>query len=309
MNVLFVSPGPDTCGLGIGYKRAFDACGGDWSARAVRMQDSPWHYDADIEWNGSPDTADEVRELWRAADVIHVFEDPRAFTWFPTAGKVLVIHHLGTFYRSKPEQVSAQCREIGATEVADMHDLLRLNPAAQWLPDVIDSAPLVKLRRQTYAPSNRIRIAHAPTNREYKSTAVILPTLERLAARYPVDVDLIENVSNAECIARKARCDVFVDELTLGYGLNALECWSMGIPDVSGVANPDTRALMLADFGRRSTPFLEATADNLEGILEWLISDRSHIETWGEIGRSHVRRFHSQQAVVKRAIQIYEGAA
>lgn len=304
MNVLFVSPGPDTAGLGIGMKRAFDACGGEWHARAIRMTDSPWHYPADIQWDGSP--SDEIAALWAEADVIHIFEDPRAATWFPS--KKIVVHHLGTFYRSKPEQVSAACKAVGAIECADMHDLIRINPALEWLPDVIDSAAMLDYRRD-YEPGNRIRIAHAPTDRVYKSTAVILPILERLAQKYPVDIDLIEGVTNSECIARKARCDIFVDELTLGYGLNALEVWSMGIPDVSGIANPQTRELMRRDFNRRSLPFVEATEATLEGLLEWLIEDRDRINAWGEIGRQHVRRYHSQQAVVERAIAIYEATA
>jgi hypothetical protein len=296
MKVLFVSPGPDTAGLGIGMKRAFQANG--IGARAIRMQDSPWHYPADITWDGSPETADEVRELWRDADVIHIFEHPRAAKWFPIEGKTVVVQHLGTAYRSNPQEVSEACRSVGAIECADMHDLIRIKPMP-WLPDVVTPHDLEK------TPHDGIVIAHAPTNREYKSTSVVIRAVEAVMQIHPnVRFSLIEGVSNRECIARKAACDIFVDELTLGYGLNALEVWQMGIPDVSGLADLETRALMRRDF---DLPFLDATADTLGGILEWLIAEPARIRHWGEVGRAHLKRFHSQRAVTERAVKLYEG--
>ena len=306
MNVLLFSPGPDTAGLGAGMRAAFLAQG--HSARHVRLQDSPWHYPADIQWDR--DNAEQtslVTKLWHYADIVHIFEKPECATWFP-ARKGLVVHHLGTFYRSKPAEVSAQCRAIGATECADMHDLVRLS-GAEWLPDVIEMAPLAKLREREYQPSASIKISHAPTNRVYKSTDVILAAVSALSLKYPIEFDLIEGVSNAECVARKARSDIFVDELTLGYGLNALECWSMGIPVVSGIANQDTREMMVRDFDRRATPFVEANPGNLLGILEWLCDEAARRREWGRIGLEHARLYHSQKAVVERAIEIYRSAA
>ena len=34
---------------------------------------------------------------------------------------------------------------------------------------------------------------------------------------------------------RKGRADVFVDQMILGYGCNAIEAWGMGIPVIAGV--------------------------------------------------------------------------
>jgi hypothetical protein len=306
MNILLFSPGPDTAGLGAAMRAAFEAQG--HTARHVRLQDSPWHYPADIQWDrdDGPQSS-RVAKLWRDADIVHIFEKPECATWFPTR-KGLVVHHLGTFYRSKPAEVSAQCRAIGATECADMHDLVRLS-GAEWLPDVIDMAPLAKLRKREYVPSASIKISHAPTNRQYKSTDVILTAIDALSRKYPIDFDLIEGVPNAECIQRKARSDIFVDELTLGYGLNALECWAMGIPVVSGIANQDTREMMVRDFDRRATPFVEANPGNLLGILEWLCDEASRRREWGRIGHEHAKAYHSQKAVVERAIAIYRSAS
>lgn len=305
MKVLFLSPGPDTAGLGIGMKRAFDACGGDWTARAVRLWDSPWHYPADVQWNrDDPYQTKEVQDLFDAADVIHIMERPEAAYWFRGwQRKAIVVEHLGTFYRRDPVAVHAACVAIGARECADMHDLMRFDRRLPWLPDV--QAPLAA--REVNIPPDVVRIAHAPTDRRLKSTDVIVSVVERLARYYPVAFDLIEGVSTAECIRRKAAADIFVDELTFGYGLNATECWAMGIPDVSGIANPTARGLMLEEFDG-VLPFVEATADTLEGVLTRLICDPEERAEWGRAGFEHYRTYHSHSAVVERALRLYEWA-
>lgn len=305
MKILYLSPGIDVAGLGAGMRAAFLEAGHD--ARHVRLSNNVFDYPVDIEWDrNDADQTAEVMEIWNEADVVHIFEKPGAAHWFPGwREKAIVVHHLGTYYRLNQPVVTAQCAEIGALECADMHDLIRRAPGPmRWLPDIIDPAPLSELRAASYRRSPKVRIAHAPTNRTYKSTGVIMPILERLATRLPVEIDLIEGVTNAECVRRKAACDLFVDELTLGYGLNALECWSMGIPDVSGVADVATAELMRADFGG-TLPFVAATEATLEQLVERLVDDRHARERWGEEGRAHVERFHSPEAVVARALAFY----
>lgn len=305
-NVLFLSPTVDTAGLGIGLKRAFDQVAPGWTARHVRTANTYLDYGADIQWTrGNPEQDALVQALWSNADIVQIMERPEAAGWLRPRRR-FVVYHLGTWYRRDPEGVGAQCRAIDATEMVDMHDLMRFG-VREWLPDVIDPVPLEQLRARTYQPSERIRIAHAPTNRAIKSTAIIEATVARLAERYPIDFDLIERVSNAECLARKASADIFIDELTLGYGLNALECWSMGVPVVSGIANPETEARMRADFGG-GLPFLDATADSLEETVAALLSDRNLREDWGALGRAHVERFHAPAAVIAKAIDIYTRA-
>lgn len=305
-NVLFLSPTVDTAGLGIGLKRAFDAVASGWTARHVRTANTYLDYGADIHWTrGDPDQDALVQALWSNADIVQIMERPEAARWLRPRRR-FVVYHLGTWYRRNPGEVGAQCRAINATEIVDMHDLMRFG-VREWLPDVIDPEPLAALRTREYAPSDRIRIAHAPTNRKIKSTDIIEAVVARLAERYPIDFDLIERVSNAECVTRKAAVDIFIDELTLGYGLNALECWSMGIPVVSGIANPETRGRMLSDFGGE-LPFVNATPDTLETLVERLIADRDERARWGETGRAHVDRFHAPAAVVERALDIYARA-
>lgn len=303
MKILFLSPTVDTAGLGIGMKRAFDQHGGSWSARHVRCENSWLDYPRDIQWDRSDASqTTEVMTLWREADVVVLIERPTAREWFPQwPPKPVIVWHLGTWYRRDPGTLHAQCQGIGATEVVDMHDLMRFGVEA-WLPDVIDPKPLAAIRGEFYQRSEVVRIAHAPTDRVLKSTDVIVASIERLKSRYPIEFDLIERVPNAECLARKARADLFVDELTLGYGLNALECWSMGISVISGIANPETKARMERDFGE--LPFANATEDTLDSVLERLVSSPKERRHYASIGMTHVDRFHSPQAVVRKMIEL-----
>ena len=300
MKTLFFSQTVDTAGLGIGMKRAFDQYGGEHTARHVRCENSWLDYGVDIQWNrDDPNQSAEVLRFWEEADCVVLIERPLAASWFPPHPNIIV-WHLGTWYRRSPELVHSQCQAIRAREVVDMHDLMRFG-VTDWLPDVIDPAPLSALRADLYHPSDVVRIAHAPTDRVIKSTDVIVEVVERLAQRYPIVFDLIERVPNAECLRRKATADIFIDELTLGYGLNALECWSMGIPVVSGIADPETEARMLADFP--ALPFVNATAQTLEAKVTSLIESPRERWQWGVHGAAHVKRFHTPQALVERMVR------
>lgn len=308
MRLLLLSPTVDTAGLGIGVKRAFDAHGGEWTARHVRTADSWLRYPADIEWDrGSGAQTREVERLYAEADLVIIIERPEAASWFAPRGG-LVVWHLGTWYRRSPALLHEQCRAIGALEVVDMHDLMRFG-VTEWLPDVIDPEPLAALRAEVHRDDGRIRIAHAPTDRALKSTDLIAAAVGRVMARHPeAEFDIIERVPNAECLERKARCDIFVDELTLGYGLNALECWAMGIPVVSGIADPATANAMRRDFGG-GLPFMAATPASLEARIEELVTDRELRAAVAADGAAALAAHHTPEAVVRRITALHERMA
>lgn len=300
MKVLFVASGNDTGGLTINMKRAFDRYGKGWTARAVRFSNNGFDWPADIEW---PRQRWEARMAFDEADVIHVMERPgRLFRFGDVSGKVVVVQHLGTYYRNRPEEVSAACQRIGALEFASSHDLM-LMPHLGWLPITTDMQ-YVRSFRKRRTVHKRVRIAHAPTNREIKSTDLIVATIERLALHHPIDFDLIEGVPWAECLERKSRADLFVDELTLGFGSNALEAWLLGMPVVSGVQEP-VRSRMLRDF---PLPFVEATPETLYDVLEKMITNPYLRWLEAKRGLEHVRQFHSPQQIVERSIDIYQRA-
>lgn len=293
--VLIVSAGPDVAGCGIALKRAFDAVGGEWQARHVRRKDNWLHYPSDVEWRKGTDGSG-VSALYEWADVIHVMDKPVNLV---PHHKPVIVQHLGSRYRRDPEGISAACRAMGALEVTD-GDLL-LDQRMAYLPITVDIEGLSRLRQRTYR-SGRIRIAHAPTNRELKSTETIIAAVNHLSKRHRIDFDLIERTPWAECLKRKARADIYIDELTLGYGANALECWAMGVPVVSG-AEPRLYASLVQRFG--DVPFVQADEESLERTVEALIVSAELRQVAAQRGRRFVERYHSHQVVVDLATAYY----
>lgn len=303
-SVLILSPGSDVGGGGIALKRAFDLHPEfGWTARAVRRRDSLYRYPADIQWvRGKPPP--EVVRLFRAADVIHVYEMPEIVQLF--AGyqrKTIVVHHIGSRYRKDPDGSSARCVAVGAYEAIGSQELFRLAKGGELCIGCVSFETLAPYRAKFYQPSERVRIVHAPTNRNSKSTGPFLAACERLAKRYPIDVDLIWQRPWAECLERKARADILFDQVWYGYGANAIEAWAMGIPVVAGYRSPEARARTLADFGR--FPFVEASEETIEQALEPLVADAALREYWGKLGHEFGQRVHSERATVERMVGLY----
>ncbi|HKR49046.1 MAG TPA: hypothetical protein VJT72_05585 [Pseudonocardiaceae bacterium] len=306
--VVFYSAGPDIGGCGIALKRAFDKYAPDWEARAICRQKVYLDYETDLFWPLGYHTHQrrEVIRLLRDADVLHVMDNERGLQASAPylRGKTLVLHHLGSHFRNHERAVSQVARRYGAIEVTDSVDLIR--PHVGFMPVPADFTALAKLRKEQYRPSHRVRIAHAPTHRPIKSTQHIIQAVEELSKRYPIDFDLIERVGNRECLERKARADIFVDQLLLGFGVNVIESWAMGIPVVSGWGDPEHEGRSLELFGQ--LPWASATPQTLVSVLEHLVTSPEWRAELGARGHRHGMEWHSEPAVVRRTIDLYESA-
>lgn len=282
MNLLVVNPGTDIAGCGIALKYAFDRHAPDWTAHHVRRLPSAYDYPSDRPWA-------DLRALWRKADLVHVMDDPRILYRLPARSNVFV-QHLGSRFRTQPKTMARVCSAYGARQTAGLDALPY--PGVEWLPITYDANACAEARAG-YQPSQKVRISHAPTNRALKSTDLIIKAVERL----PVTFDLIEHVTNRECLARKAQSDIYVNELTLGYGRNAVECWAIGIPVVSGMT-----------VNRGSLPFdppwEDATPDTLYDVLLRLVTDAEHRASVALRGLRHVERYHAPQKVVERCLEL-----
>lgn len=303
MRLVILNADADTAGVGFALKRAFDKHT-DWQTRAICRAQNVLAYPADILWPHSAAPTAEILELVSSADVVHVMDSELALLPFRRLlkRKTVVVHHLGTHFRRNARRVFSRCRSWGVTQVTDSIDLVR--EGVPFLPVPADLEALAKFR-DGYQPGERVTIAHAPTNRAVKSTDLIVEAVHELAKRYPIDFDLIEGVSNAECLARKAQADIFVDQLILGFGVNAIECWAMGIPVVSGLADENARQRAVSMWGR--LPWVDADRDSLTSVIERLIVDPFVRIAAVEFASAHVEAWHSERSVVQQTMDVYEG--
>ena len=309
MRVYIHSAGQDTGGQGYRIKRAFDRHVPDVSVRATTVAETYVGYPSDVLLYR--DGSAVAQRLYEEADVVHLMNTLTALRriGIPVPQKPTVLHHHGSRFRAQHSSIAAEARQHGAVQLVSTLDLEVLEPDVKWLPSPHDLAYLASIRRTEYRPSDTVRIAHAPTNRVIKSTESVIASVETLQRRgRNVSLDLIENESWEACLRRKARADILVDQLFLGYGNNAIEAWAMGIPVVAGVSEahaPGTRQRMLSRFGL--LPFYEATERTLIEALDRLVSEPEARLAFGSVGLEHARRFHSEESVARTLHGIYAG--
>src|SRR5206468_12609196 len=94
--------------------------------------------------------------------------------------------------------------------------------AHRWVPEAHVVPPAVDLAKYEAAPppaNERVRVAHAPSNRAKKGTDAVIAACDEL----DVELDLIQGVKHDEAKRRYALADVIVDQLVVGgYGLFAI---------------------------------------------------------------------------------------
>lgn len=263
-----------------------------------------------------------VNDWWPNSDLIHQNNDLHFATMrFPKRSldltKPMVIHHHGTMYRTRPDYHLAAQKQYGATSICSTVDLWAIAPdKSHWLPQAYEPEELLEYRERFYDPKDGVlRIAHAPTNRVIKSTRALEGAVKRLRwLGAKVYLDVIEKVSNKQCLERKARADLFVDQLLLGYGCNAIEAWGMGIPVIAGVqpekciplirqAIPhDTEDRMLEQWG--TYPFPNTSEESLMQEIGRFLDPRYRTH-WAEVGTAHFNRHHHAEKVVHQLRGIY----
>jgi hypothetical protein len=286
----------DIAGDGIRTKQAFIRHAADWTYDVTAERERVYAYPIDQPWS-------RVGELALAADVLHVrntFAVPRALGIDAPA----VIHHHGTIFRRNRDALLRETAQRNALGLAATLDLWLMAPnELEWLPAPYDLDWLGAMRRPSEGKA--LRVGHAPTSRAIKSTDAFLSAVEKLAVQIPVEVVLIEGRTWADCLALKATCDVYFDQVLLGYGNNAVESWGMGIPVVAGAAD-DTLEEMARRFG--SLPFVQADEGSIyEALL--ILADPDERRWWAKRGVEHVNQWHDELRVVQQLQQVYERAA
>jgi hypothetical protein len=294
VNVLHLHPETDTGGQSMAAKRVLEAAGD--SVRVFVHHQHPFGYELAELWDD-----DAIRESYRWADVVVVHNDPTVFE--KGLHDNVIVHHHGSRFRRNPGPLFEQGEAIGARQVVSTIDLLLSVPHgkhAEWFPQVVDTTLMAQMRAEHWTPHERLRVTHAPTNRAIKGTRYVKKAMRRIPE---ADFLLISRQQWATCLRLKASSDIFVDQLLLGYGNNAIEAWAMGLPVLSG-ATPDIIERMKREY---PLPFFQTNPDRLEDDIRAFIGSADLREEWADKGRQHVERFHAPEAWVERTRSIYTG--
>ena len=150
--------------------------------------------------------------------------------------------------------------------------------------------------------NNRIRVAHAPTNRFYKGSDKIISVCKKLELENLIKFDLIEGFPHNVALKKKMEADIFIDQIGdlggWGYGMNSVESLSMGIctlTEMNSVYNS-----FIPDH-----PFVSINSNSLENVIRNLISEPEKIFDIGQLGKKWVQKYHDVKSVSESLYSFY----
>lgn len=88
------------------------------------------------------------------------------------------------------------------------------------------------IKEEKFSIDKKIKIVHAPTNREAKGSDIILKSLEYLKNKYKnIEIDIIENTPYVEALKKYKEAHIVIDQILIGwYGGLGVEVMKMGKP-------------------------------------------------------------------------------
>lgn len=289
------------------------------SARLVTLETRythSWEKDLHVPDLG-PDGLEEIRILMDEADIFHFHmtcDELQAFGPFLPAdymqGKAIVHHHHGHHdFRSNPESFQAKYKELGRTNLlVSTPDLMKKLPEARWQPNLVPiDEPLFTPMWGRFDDPGKLNVCHSPTRKDLKNTDEFLAAVKHLSREgVRLKVDMIDDVPNDECLARKRRCHVLFDHMQGYYGVSSLEGLSQGVAVIAGL-NDWNRAQVVGFAGTEDLPWvLACDQEELEGRLRDLHHDRAYCESVGLKGRAFMENHWSDKHVADHLIEFYE---
>ena len=259
-------------------------------ARAICCRGHGFKYPIDI----FADSNDEIAKWIEWADVVHVFDD-----WVERFGDLLgnrrvVVTYNGTYYRRGYKKINARDKELDSVQLCTTLDLEAYG--ARWMPVPMREMGMRRERGDKWC------VVHAPTSMGRKGTEHVISQMAKLPG---VTLDIVSGVSNRECLQRKRKADIYLDNfgpVKPGYGVNSLEAWRMGIPVVSNVS-AEIQNAMLGKIGY--LPFVVASPHKIAFAVRRLMREPKLYNEFAERGSRFVRDFHSSRTVVSMLIEMY----
>ena len=174
----------------------------------------------------------------------------------------------------------------------------------RWLPEAEIVLPGIDFSNYPLVPpSSRTRplVVHAPSNRSKKGTEDVI----RACAALPVDLEIVEGVTNTEARERYAAADIVIDQLKIGwYGVFAIEAMAMGKPVVCFLHDDALRETE-QEF-KTKVPIVSATPETLEQKLRPLVDSIDLRRSIGASSREYAEKLHDVDRIAEQLIAIYQ---
>lgn len=261
-----------------------------WDARLLVELPHPYGYDTDAEtvrWTpgsqSAAERADRIASWLEWADVVIAYDHPFYLDTAIESGKPVLFRALGSSARDHADEImlllASENVARASAGTADLASLLDVELAGAPY-ELLEPAILW----------GWLRLCHCPSDRNLKGTDAVL----RAADEAGWQVDLIEDATNTEVLARKRSASLVVDGapgcVPDGYGVNSVEAMALGLPAISGASQSVRERWMEA-----GSPVV-LVDDEAQFLAELIrLRDREARLILGAAGRRFVSSFHSPE--------------
>lgn len=188
-------------------------------------------------------------------------------------------------------------------------DLMHFLPKARasFLPYTISNFDQIEPKVEKFFFDDKIRIVHAPTQREAKGTQHVISAIECLNQRYPgyFELVLVENMPYEEAKKVYRTADLVVDQLLIGwYGAFSVEVMKMGIPVMAYIHDDDLQ-FVPSDMVR-ALPIIRVSPETLLSSLIAIKKEREQLVELGKQSLNFVKRWHDPAVVAKLTKKVYQ---
>jgi hypothetical protein len=249
-----------------------------------------------VTYNGC-DARQKLPTIERAT--ISACHDPRCYGGVCNSGKADRIK------RSSIAKMARYVRHIWALNP----DLLYFLPAkkSSFLPYSVVSDN-VEVTKPKYR-KKKIRIVHAPTNREAKGSKVILDALNSLKRTHGhlFEVWVVENMPHNQATEIYKQADLVVDQVLVGwYGALAIEVMTIGKPVMCRIEKGDLHFLPKKMAEDVLEAFIRVDPSTIREVILRCIEDRQFLKEKAEAGEEYARKWHDSRYVASVTKEMYE---
>lgn len=146
-----------------------------------------------------------------------------------------------------------------------------------------------------------LRIAHAPSNEEYKGSKHIYSAIDILKNRYEFEFIKLQNLSKDDLIEEILKCDLVIDQMLVGfYGILTVEAMLLSKPVVCYIKDDIWSKI------EKDSPIYNANPDNLVNVLEKILRNPSELNKRGEVSRNYALDYHSPKKIAKKMLKIFK---
>lgn len=171
---------------------------------------------------------------------------------------------------------------------------------ADFLPLAID---LSSYKFMPLPMQDVIKIMHAPTCRLNKGTAFIIKAIEKLQTEgFCIEFMLCEEIAHSELREKYYECDIFIDQVLMGYGTAAIEAMACGRPTVSYLRE----GLFSDELFPGGIPIINGSRDTIYSVLKEMLLSRDDLPRIGAESRRFVELNHDVTVLAERLERMYK---